>query len=232
MNIRTPAAIAALLATAFAAQADTVSYTSATLPLTSTDWHSFLDLQQFDPALGHLNSVTLVLTADLFGSTALENRSSRAVLMTANLGATLTLARPDGEALVVAAPLVVSQFSASAYDGVKNYAGTSGVTYSEQGQTLSNSASFSDSATLALFTGAGSVHAPLGAVADSQVVGSGNFYSKFTTLAGGHAAVTYDYSPSLSTTLVSSVPEPESWALMLAGVGALASLARRRRVPR
>lgn len=227
MNFRTTAAAAALILTAAFAQAATVSYASQTIALAVTDWSSFLDLQQFNPSLGQLNSVTLDLTADLAGKAQVESRSSRASTLTANLAATLTLTRPDtGQVLVVSAPLVSKVFAAAAADGVKDWAGASGKTYDNLSLSLAQTASFNDAATLALFTGTGTVSAPLSAVANSRVAGT-SFYSLFETQAGGHAQVTYDYSPI--TSQVSSVPEPRSWALMLAGMGVLGTLARRRR---
>jgi hypothetical protein len=227
MTTRHTLIAAASLLAAFAAQANTISYTSnAVGPVKTSALRSFLDLQQFDPSLGLLESVVVTLNATVSGTAQVESKNNTARTLTAQLGAAVTLGRPDGGTLVVSAPLVQQSFNATAFDGVNNYDGMSGITYNALTATHAESFSSAAAADLALFTGTGVVHAPISASANSGASGAGNLSSRFTTLASGQATVTYTYSPLEP---VASVPEPRSWALMLAGVAALGSLSRRRR---
>jgi len=188
-----------------------------------TDWASFADLQQFDPSQGQLQQVTLSLFGDLRGSAEAESRNNFPSTITLNLQATLALARPgDANAVMVqTTPIVSSVFNAAARDNVLDYAGTSGVTLNNLAAASSTQASFSDAATLALFTGRGSVSLPFSASGQSFADGPGNLRFGFTTLAGGYAQVTYDFLPS-------PVPEPATWALLLSGVALMRWLVLRR----
>lgn len=226
MNFRQITLVTLLASSFAAAQADTLVYTSATLPVDYTDWTSFASLQKFDPAQGALQKVTLELFADLAGSAKAENKSPTASTITLNLQATLSLANPDSPStmLVQTTPLVSSVFQASGFDGAVDYAGSSGRAFLQLSASSSSQAIFTavnHPATLGLFTGTGDVLLPFAAVGESAVVASGNYRGGFTTLAGGHARVTYDYLPT-------AVPEPETWALMLAGIAAIGSIAARR----
>lgn len=218
-------AIAALLATGLsAANADTLSYTSTAVAMTAADWSSFADLQQFDPSLGTLQAVKLELFADLFGSAKAESRNNTASTITLNLQATLKLLDPNdlSTVLVQATPLVTKVFQAGIKDGVVDYAGASGVSYGELGNSTSSQVVLSDAPMLNLFTGTGSLNLPFAALGESQVTGPGNIRFGFSTRAGGHATVTYSFAAA-------PVPEPASWALMFAGIGMIGMLASRRR---
>ena len=215
-------AAALLLSGAQHAQADTISFDSATLGLEMTSWDSLLSLQQFNPALGQLQSVTLTLTGDLFGSAFVESRNNTARTLQVQLGATLTLSRPDGSTLLDVVPLITETFNAARFDGTVDYAGSSGTRYTERSASSTASASFGAADDLALFTGTGSLALPIDATGNSRIIGPGNFFNEFSTLAGGRASITYTFEPA------AAVPEPQAWLLLATGLGAMAVLRRRR----
>jgi len=217
-------ATAALLATSLAsAHAASITFSSATLPAQLTNWASFADLQQFDPSQGQLQQMTLLLFGDLSGSAEAESRNNYPSTITLNLQATLALARPgDANAVLVQTTSIVSSvFNAAASDNVTDFGGASGVTLNNLAAASSTQASFSDAATLALFTGGGLVSLPFSASGQSFAEGPGNLRFGFTTLAGGYAQVTYAFMPS-------PVPEPATWALLLSGVALMRWLVLRR----
>ena len=222
------AASAALLAASLgSAHAASISYSAAAMPVTETDWSSFAELQKFDLSLGTLQQVTLRIDADLAGSAAGESTNNKAVSITLTLQATLALARPDdAESLLVqTTPLVSQTFAAARHDGLIDYQGASGITFGNLTASSSSSESYTDGATLALFTGQGSVLLPFTAVGTSYSSGSGNLWVDFASTAGGRASVTYLYDPAVT---LPPVPEPASWALLLVGMAAVGWKASRR----
>jgi hypothetical protein len=182
--------------------------------------------------LGTLQQVTLEIVADLAGSAKAESKNNTPSTITLDLQATLQLLDPNelNTVLVQATPLVHRVFAASARDGAIDFAGTAGVTYSGLATQLSSQASFSDTATLGLFTGTGQLNLPFVALGESLAQGPGNFRAGFTTLAGGRVNVTYSFEPLTQLTgSMQPVPEPTTWALMFAGLAMVLLLANRRR---
>lgn len=225
----TAAFVAAALVSGAAARADLIiSQTVSSPPGLGTflapNWSALIDIEKFNPALGHLNSVVFSMTGLVQGSAQAENTSTSSgsdVKLT--LASGLTLTRPGGgPALVVATPLSITPFSATVFDGVVDFAGTSGTAQFGLLGTKFNSAHYESAADLALFTGAGSISLPLTAVGASRATGGGSIISLFDTEARGEVTVTYKYSAAV-------VPEPRVYgavgALLCAGFAAL----RRRR---
>lgn len=220
------AAAALIVATLGHAHAADISHDAATIAPTETDWSSFVELQRFDPSLGVLQQVTLTIRGDLSGIASAESLNNRPTRLTLTLSAELSLVHPDSlVALVSTTPLVSQNFAAAVYDNDTDYGGASGITLSNLTAFSSNSATFTDASTLALFTGQGKVQLPFEAWGLSGVSGAGNLDYDFTTYASGGASVSYLYEPSVA---LPPVPEPGTWALMFAGLGVVGWLARRR----
>ena len=199
--------------------ADTIT-SSYSIPWSDTDWDAFFDVAKFDPTLGTLNSIAFTFQGDIQGSADFENRSSSPAQVTLKLSSILQLQRPDSTLLVEAIPLYDITTNVTAYDNVLDYGGTSGHTYS--GLTASKTESYVSSllSDLTLFTGSGNINLPVTATATSRISGPGNLIGGFSTEASALATITYDYTP---------VPEPSSMVALLAGMGGLAGLIRRRR---
>ena len=211
----------------FSARADLLSF-SASYPaplgeFQIPDWTSSVTLPRFDPSLGTLNSITFRLSGTVQGSAQSENTSPSAGNdITLNLSAALQLFRPGSldlaNRLVVTTPTVANTFTASVYDGVTDFAGTSGVTYAGLSATKVNKTVFSSDADKALFTGLGTIDLPLTAIGKSRATGGGSAISVFDTQARGEVTVTYNYGAS-------AVPEPRVYGafgvLVCAGLAAL-----------
>ena len=209
-------ALSAITALASVAAADVVSY-DATFSSKKTNWSDSMTLPLFDPALGTLNKVSWTLWGEVSGTARFESEDSGPADITMKLSATLTLFGPDASVLQITIPFFQLVETVSAYDGITDFGGTSGRTYtnlvankSEDGETIA-------AQDLAQFTGVGNLVLPLTAEGSSTASGAGNIISAFSTFAAAHATVNYEYTP---------VPGPG--AVALAGLGSLL-VARRRR---
>ncbi len=211
------------------AKADLLSFTASyPAPLGTfqiPDWSSTLTLPKFNPALGTLNSITFRMTGTVQGSAQSENTSpSSGADVTLNLSASLQLFRPGGtdiaNRLVVSTPSEIRTFSAGTYDGVTDFAGSSGVTFSGLSNSKVNSAVYTSDADKALFTGLGTINLPITALGKSRATGGGSAISVFDTQARGDVTVTYNYG-----SVPPPVPEPRVYGafgvLVCAGLAAL-----------
>lgn len=199
----------------------TVTYNSNSHTMSSTNWTDVLNFTQFDASFGTLTSIKVTLGGNVIGTAKGESEDNGPTTIVLNLGAKITLTRPDNTKLVIDAPTVQESFNATAFDGVADYAGTSGVTYTGIQNSLSNTATLTSAADLALFTGTGTVAAPVTGVGNSSGSGAGNLDTQFRTQASATGSIEYTFAPG--------VPEPASWALMIAGFCMVGIAARRRK---
>ena len=211
----------ALAATATAANATTAIFVSNIVPLATTNFSGVaLNLQQFNPAWGTLTGISVHLHGDILGSARAESVDAAPATLTLNLSATLTLQRPDLSTIVVTTPIVNDIFFATAFDGLIDFGGTSGVAFLNQAASRDTTVALTAGDFL-LFTGLGNVSGLLNGSGASVGTGAGNLVTFFTTQAGGYADVTYTYTPTIRT------PEPAALALLGLGMGVL-GFARRR----
>ncbi len=213
-------ALVSLLGLGANAEANTVTFTAEKV-LTKTNWLETLVLGKFDTNLGQLTSIDFTVTGLTQGLGRTENLSPFATNSTLTLSSTFTLSRAGNNLVVVNNTVFAQTFALNPFDGTIDFAGASGgstgtLTRSTTGST--HSTSTSDFAAFSA-AGGGFINLNLAAVGSSRATGAGNLTSAFTTKSAGSVSVTYNYAP---------VPEPETYAMMLAGLGMLGFAARRR----
>lgn len=191
-------AIAVLLAAPAAAPAETETRTVSVAANGLTDFFATLDIPQFDPLQGELLNVTLYVAATLDGTFFYEN------LGTGTGGYRIlendwTFAANLQGASVVADTGTMSTAAVflTAFDGVEDYAGTSGATV-PYGNTTSGTATYLPvAAAFAGFQGLATV--PLNVATTiwtSYTVYGSPTHSGLHTDASWSATVTYEYVPA------------------------------------
>ncbi len=168
-----------------------------TIQLQTTNWSASATVPKFDPALGVLQSVSFELRGDVLGSAAIESLDAQPSTVTTDYQAALTLTRPDNSLIVVSIPTQQFVDNLSAFDGVADFAGTSGVTHGNISTSKTEFVTSSSALDLALFTGTsgnpGSIVLPISAAGSSNASGSGNLITQFLTDAGASVTVCYSY---------------------------------------
>ncbi len=217
----TLATVAGALALVGSAEALTLTRTASFEPSPTDIENQVLSIEKFNSALGILRSVTVDFAGSMFGDAGFENRSSRSSMVTVDLNGELTLNMPTGATLLSLNPQQRYSYNVARFDGTMDYAGVSGRTLEGLTTSASGSRTFTDSDTLSLFTGLGSLNFLFSALANSTVTGSGNMSSYISTYAGAGISVTYDYDQR-------PVPVPESSQML--GLGLLAGLSMVSRV--
>lgn len=212
------AALTGMLAMA-SAQAETITFT-ADRAVGTTDWVSLLSLQKFNTALGTLNSITFNLSGVVQGVGSAESLDSDATNVVLSLGSAIILSRPNGSTVTAVNPTYTQSFNFADFDGDIDFAGASGGTTGLRLASSTSSFTSSSASDFALFSsnGGGLINLGIAATGAADATGSGNLVTEFATSAGARVSVTYIYAP---------VPEPETYAMMLAGVGLLALVRRR-----
>ena len=204
-----------------AAQAATIS-DSAMIISTKTDWEDSVALNQFDTALGVLNSVTLTVVGRVDGNASFDNGSNNPTEVIANLSAEIEATGPGASFTIIVEPIGSRTVSLGADEGelggIPDFAGTdsasiTGVTGTDTDTVTLNSG-------FGAYLGTGTFLVDFDADATSNVSGTGNVAAFFETFASAEVSVVYDYTAA-------PVPLPAGLPLLLAGLGGLAYLKRR-----
>lgn len=189
------AAMVLVLGAASPAFAATVSY-SDSCSMTATNWSNTLDITLFDPNLGALTGINFYLLGSARGNVRFESLDALPSTVQCFSQAVITLSRPDYSPLVVTLPIADTSDDVSAFDGVIDFAGTSGRTYLDLSAQDSGSVDSPPPASdLVLFTGPGTISLPIRAVGASHATGAGNLVTQFETWAAAALRVTYTYDP-------------------------------------
>lgn len=214
-------ATASLFGAIGSAQAEVISFT-ATKATATTAWNDVLSFGKFNSNLGTLNSITFELGGTVSGSGRAESLDASASVVTLSLSSILTLTRPDGSTIVITNPVFSQNNSLSAFDGSIDFAGSSGASTGQVSSSHTESFASSSANDFALFSqaGGGTISLNLGATGQSNGSGAGNLITQFATSAAGQVKVSYDYTAA-------PVPEPETYAMLIGGLGLLGLVRRR-----
>jgi hypothetical protein len=207
---------ATLLCAAGFSNAATIVFTNDVL-IDTTNYTTSIDLQKFDSMGGTrvLESVKFSIDGSIFGSVEIESRDNQAATIDYKLEAELTLTDALMNTLVVSIPSISDSFSATAFDGLTDFGGTSGASFMDLSANQYEEESYADAATLAFFTGMDMATFSFEAQATSAANGAGNLVSAFNTTAGGLVSVVYTYSDV-------SIPVSAPAHIAMMGLGLLA----------
>jgi hypothetical protein len=212
------------MALAAGANAATVAFTDS-FGLATTNWTHLLGASQFNPALGTLNSATFTFTDDIVQSFKAENTGAVADILTPVAGAQFLFRKSLATLLTTTLSGTGTSFNATSFDGVSNFAGTSGTNFGNV--TVNGNGTITlTGASLAALIGTGT----LGSVGyDVRAIGSGsiasdngNLDASISTQARYNLRLVYDY-----TAPTTQVPEPGSMALFGAALAGLAFIRRK-----
>ncbi|MBK7876410.1 MAG: choice-of-anchor E domain-containing protein [Planctomycetes bacterium] len=187
-----------VLGLAGGAAADSLTH-SVDLTLQTTTWTQVAPLPRFNPALGTLQGIEVVLDGHIEGTARFENRDPQPATIATDFSANLRLRRPDTQAtLVNLNPTYHTSETVSAYDGVLDFGGTSGRTIAGIDANLNGG--FVPTLPLnpvdqALFVGNGNILFTVNASGTSSATGSGNLVVNFQQRASARVTITYQYEP-------------------------------------
>lgn len=160
-----------------------------------TGWTRVLPVQQFNPVIGDLVSVNLVLNGRIIGALGVENLGASPTQVSITERAQIAALLPDGPALSVTPSFTDSMFL-TGFDGWNNFAGTSGrIDLGLSGAPVQASVADGYAATLAAFTGSGTYGLSISAIGSSTQSGGGNYLSQLAQQAGATLTVSYTYVP-------------------------------------
>lgn len=226
----------ALLLAASGAQALTIS-NSATIAQTTTNWNTAtpgpgvpapLALQGFDTLGGTrtLTSAIITFTSNIISTMQVENLDLAPATVTATASGFVTVSNlPNAAANVLLFPTLSQSKLLTAYDGVTDYAGTSGWNFGAITATAAGSQSYSLPADLSFFStlGLGTFAMNVNTIATSGGSGAGNLATLINTTGGAIATIVYTYNLVPTTT----VPNPATLALLGLGLMAMVGLRRK-----
>lgn len=190
--------IALMLALAGSLGAATETHTFV-VPDTFTDFAATATVPLFDPANGTLVSATLSVQATNITSTRVENLDR--VAGTATCGSTVTV---TAGALASAVASKSFTNNLARFDGIVDYAGTSGASNAPATSSASSTVVLDN----ASVTGTGSYDIPVTAAATSFFTGFSAYSFNVATKAAIKITVTYTFTPNCPEPSPDPTPKP------------------------
>jgi hypothetical protein len=184
------------------------------IPATSTDWSSDLPFTQFDPSLGTLVSVEILLNGGLTTTITVTNDADTSSSGSATTGVQIT-AQDAGNNLSAGIFTVMSSPNFSYSLGAGGSTSSGAITGSG-----SSDETYTAAPVLAEFTGGGTYDLPASTFTQTFLANTGgNTSASQTTTASLAGTVFYNYTP---------VPEPTSIGLVALALPLLAGRRRRK----
>jgi uncharacterized protein (DUF2141 family) len=152
-------------------------------------------LPQFDPALGTLVGVEVRVNGHITSDIKVENLDDAPATIAGTVAGHLTVAGPGISALVTTSAETES-FDASAFEGVLDFAGTSGVGFGARTAAGRSVLMLTDPDALEAYIGTGTVDYTMLALAATSATGGGNLAARVSSTAGAAVEVIYHYVPS------------------------------------
>lgn len=152
-------------------------------------------LPRFDPALGALLRVEIRIDGRITSQIKAENLDPTFALINGVVEGTVLLTAP-GVSGGTNTSADVQSFNASAYDGLMDFAGASGVTFSIRTATGTEELTVTNAADLAAYVGSGSLQLTVMPQAASSASGGGNMVAQISSSGGAAVTVTYVYTGS------------------------------------
>jgi hypothetical protein len=166
-----------------------------TIADTNTDWSRTVSFDQFDPAQGTLQGISLGVTADLTGSVSVESLEAAPSTISISQNGVIEVADANG-GLLAAEPGAVWSAVLGAYDGIANYAGASG-TIVPLSAIDAEVATLSAGGALSPFVGTGAALLTATASTGLDVTGPTNMQIDSVSRSGAQIDLQYDYTPSV-----------------------------------
>lgn len=190
---------------------DTDSFPGGYPPaVNTTNWGpENLSLSQYN---GAFDFIKVIVTGSVLGNVKLESQDAAPSVINYALQASLITNGPSVVNLQVI-PAAAGVFNATAFDGNPDFDGTSGASFLNLSNTLSNSILLTTAGQIAPYIGGGFVNFTLNANGLSFASGAGNLLTSFNTSAGGEVTVEY---------YLNEIPSPAAMPFGLAGFGLLA----------
>ncbi|MEX2453845.1 MAG: choice-of-anchor E domain-containing protein [Rhodospirillaceae bacterium] len=192
---------------------------------TATFFDAPMVFDKFDSSLGTLTQIIVTLEGNVEGNAAYENQSPSPATINLNLQAQISLTRPGGGNMAQVLPVANIMENASGFDGVIDFGGTSGSTFTGLTASANDNQILVSPADLALFTAAflgETITLELDAIGNSFGSGSGSMITQFLTLAGANATIQYAYDDGIE------IAEPGMLAAFGFGLLGLGLMRRRR----
>jgi Hint domain len=168
-----------------------------TVAPTLADWTQALNFGQFDPSLGTLVDVRIGIAGAAAATVAIENLGSSTGSFSVTIPSEFTVVGPDHLIDVSVQADPSASVNLGAYDGVADFAGSSGTLVKEIDDVQTSLGTLVSN--LNQFTGTGSVALTVSDGATAQVVGDGNLETFLRTYGAASVSVTYDFNPATTT---------------------------------
>jgi hypothetical protein len=177
----------------------TTQVQKATFGPQTTNYSGKQSVPQFDPSLGTLTGVDVIVDASLTSDIKVQSLDNAPSHVTGNVSGQVSLTVGNGIQPLVTSLANDEGIDLPAYDNANPFAGAASHDFGNGTATNSNSITLtSANADLSQFTGTGQVALNESAIATSSATGAGNLLSEINSTAQGQIEVVYHYTPSNS----------------------------------